>query len=519
MPHSTPSWFQERCSGVLLHPTSLPGPHGVGDLGPAAFQFVEKLAEWHQTLWQVLPLGPVGFGYSPYQSPSAFAINPMLISPEKLVDAGWLVPETLEALEPLPAEAAQFAEAEARKAQLLREAFVQFQQNRSDSDQQAWTQWCEEQAFWLEDYAAFMVLKELHGEGSWTQWPEGSRKRRITAMRTFRTEQAEALDFQRFVQWVGFEQWHALKEHANQRGIRIIGDLPIFVSHESADVWAHPELFELDASGQPTVIAGVPPDYFSETGQRWGNPLYCWDKLAKTGFLWWRQRLGSLLSQFDLIRIDHFRGFESYWEIPVSEPTAIRGHWKPGPGFSFFKRVQQDLGKLPVIAEDLGLITPEVHALRQQCEFPGMKILQFAFSDPDNLYLPHNIQGTDSVAYTGTHDNDTLLGWFRTLEASQREFLNHYLSRDVHEDNVCYELIRTTWATTAQLALVPLQDLLGLETEARMNTPGTVGGANWRWRYQEGDLERVPADWLRLITRTYSRKPVTPPSPEGPAEE
>ncbi len=513
------SWLQERCSGVLLHPTSLPGPHGLGDLGPAAFQFVEKLAEWNQTLWQVLPLGPVGYGFSPYQSPSAFALNPLLISLEKLAETGWLPAETLEALEPLPAGAAHFAEAEVRKTRLLRTAFDGFLETGTAADQQAWRQWCEEQAYWLEDYAAFMVLKELHGEGSWTQWPEGSRKRRITAMRTFRNEQAEALDFQRFVQWVGAEQWQALKQHANQLGVRIIGDLPIFVSHESADVWAHPELFELDDSGQPNVIAGVPPDYFSETGQRWGNPLYRWDKLAKTGFLWWRQRLGSLLSQFDLIRIDHFRGFESYWEIPASEPTAMNGSWKPGPGFAFFKRVQQDLGKLPVIAEDLGLITEEVHALRQQCAFPGMKILQFAFSDPDNLYLPHNITGADSVAYTGTHDNDTLLGWFRTLETPEREFLNHYLSRDLHEENVCYELIRTTWSTTAQLALVPLQDLLGLDTTARMNTPGTVGGSNWRWRYQEGDLERVPADWLRLITRTYGRLPKPATLPEDRAGE
>lgn len=511
---SAPPTLQHRASGVLLHPTSLPGPHGVGDLGPQAHRFVEQLAEWSQTLWQVLPLNPVGFGYSPYQSPSAFAINPMLISPEALVKEGWLEAEVLEALPALPEGTADLEAAEVRKADLLRQASEVFREHASQEARSTYQRWCQENEFWLEDYIAFAVLKELHAGAHWTSWPEGSRHRRISAMRAFRQDHEASLEEQRFIQWQAAHQWETLRAHARKHGVRLIGDLPIFVSDDSADVWAHPDLFELDEAGHPQVVAGVPPDYFSETGQRWGNPLYRWSRMARDGYRWWRERLSLLLTQFDIVRIDHFRGFEAYWEIPASEPTAIQGLWKPGPGSAFFKRIRKELGALPIIAEDLGLITPEVHALRTACGFPGMKVLQFAFSDPQNAYLPHNYEGPDAVVYPGTHDNDTTLGWFRKLDPEQREFLNHYFSRDLQEQSICYEMIRMAWASNACLAISPLQDLLGCDSEARMNTPGTVGGSNWRWRLREGEVAGVQGDWLKHITRIYGRAEVPEQLPE-----
>jgi len=499
---------RQRASGILLHPTSLPSPFGIGDLGPAAYEFVDFLAKAKQQVWQMLPLNPVGFGESPYQCLSAFAGNEWLISPEKLVEAGWLTGAEL----PLSAVNRQdpacidFPQIKLWKETLFRLAFARFTQQEETAEYQNFIQAAEE---WLPDYALFAALKKKFRGLPWNQWDRGIRLREAAAMDYYRQELAAEIAYQKFLQFVFWQQWQEVKIYASHRCIRLLGDVPLFMAHDSADVWANPELFQLDAVGNPAKVAGVPPDYFSDSGQLWGNPLYDWEQQAQDDYRWWRRRLAWLHTLFDSIRIDHFRGFEAYWEIPAGESTAVKGRWVPGPGSTFFAVLEKYLGKLPLVAEDLGVITPSVNKLKHRFGYPGMKVLQFSFGDgqsaPD---FPHNT-GCNTIAYTGTHDNDTLLGWYQKLVSTeprlQRIILDHLARLQADSDKsdagVCEQLIRLTYQSQADTVILPLQDVLGLDTTARMNIPGTVGG-NWCWRLQPGMLtDEIAArllNWTRL---------------------
>jgi 4-alpha-glucanotransferase len=498
----------ERASGVLLHPTSLPGPYGIGDIGPSAFQFVDWLADSGCKLWQILPLGPTGYGDSPYQCFSAFAGNPYLISPDYLLRDDLLHPDDLVATPDFPANKVDFGQIIPWKLNLLERAFIRFKSAplpmRHEFDR-----FCAENVSWLPDYALFMALKEANGGGAWGGWPESLRKRDPDALAGASKRHADAVERYTFYQFAFFRQWSALREHAHQRGLQIIGDIPIFVAYDCADVWAHPELFYLDASGQPTVVAGVPPDYFSRTGQLWGNPLYRWDVLKNREYDWWISRFRATLKQVDIVRLDHFRGFAGYWEIPAGSKTAESGRWVSGPGEDFLSAVEAGLGDasngysagLPIIAEDLGEITPDVIELRDQFELPGMKILQFAFTGPDNAFLPHNYPA-HCVTYTGTHDNDTALGWYETAPEHERDFARRYLDTD--GSNFAWELTRAVWASVAVYAIAPMQDLLGLGTEARMNFPSKPGG-NWGWRVSWDELGQELQGHLRELNYLYLR--------------
>jgi len=494
-----------RSSGILLHPTSLPGKHGIGDFGTAAYKFVDLLANLKQSLWQVLPLCPVADGYSPYQSPSAFAGNPLLISLALLQDEGYLLLEELGNIPDFSLDFLNFAEVEIWKTGRLRQAFQNFENNATELQINNFDHWCISQAFWLDDFATFASMKIISGGLIWSEWPEKWRLRESEEIQLFREKHALEISFHKFVQWQFFKQWSSLRKYANQQGIKIIGDLPIFVAYDSTEVWANPELFELDENQQLSAVAGVPPDYFSETGQHWGNPLYRWNEMRKDGYSWWKNRLRFSLEQFDIVRIDHFRGFENYWEIPSSAATAAEGKWKEGPGFAFFEEMKKELGDLPIIAEDLGLITTDVNVLREKCGFPGMKVLQFAFSDENNSYLPHNYKSSNTVVYTGTHDNNTTLGWYRELGDMERERLRAYLNKDVKEDSVCYDLIKLAWSSNADIALAPLQDLLNLGGECRMNLPGTAGGKNWVWRCRTEPMNDLKLHWIFQLTEKYGR--------------
>lgn len=492
-----------RASGLLLHPTSLPGRFGIGDLGPEAYRFVDFLQAAGQTLWQILPLGPTGYGDSPYQCFSAFAGNPLLISPELLVEEGLLDKEALEQVPAFPQERVDYGAVERWKNTILRQASARFFLQRPSLLFGEFEAWCRQEAGWLEDYALFMALKEAHNGAPWTAWAPELAQRRPAALQRARQDLEGAVRVHRFIQFTFFRQWKALRQYAKARGVRIIGDIPIFVAHNSADVWAHPELFFLDEAGQPTVVAGVPPDYFSPTGQRWGNPLYRWDRMAEDGYAWWVQRVRKALELVDMVRIDHFRGFEAYWEVPAAEETAIHGRWVPGPGMAFFEALQAHLGTLPVIAEDLGLITPAVEQMRDACGFPGMKILQFAFgSGPDNPYLPHNYTTPRCVVYTGTHDNDTTAGWFSQIPPAERAYVCRYLHSDGRE--IHWDMIRLAMLSIAEMAVVPVQDVLGLGSEARMNLPGRPHG-NWAWRCPAGALTDEIAGRLRQLAQDYGR--------------
>lgn len=494
-----------RASGILLHPSSLPGPWGIGDLGPMAYRFVDFLAAAGQTLWQVLPLGPTGYGDSPYQCFSAFAGNPLLINIDDLIDHGLVTSaEARAALGGLPGDRVDFGALIPAKQALLRSSFERFRSRHGTRFHQAYTAFCAANAEWLADYALFMAIKEAQGGGSWHNWRPELRDRRPVALEWARRELAGVIEYHQYVQFLFFRQWQALKEYANQRGVLIIGDVPIFVADDSADVWANRDLFFLDANGMPTVVAGVPPDYFSATGQRWGNPLYRWEKMAASGYRWWVARMRQAFTLYDVLRLDHFRGFEAYWEVPASAPTAIEGRWAPGPGADLFKTLQAELGDLPIIAEDLGLITPEVDALRLAFDLPGMKVLQFAFGDDaTNPYLPHNYTA-NYVVYTGTHDNDTSVGWFTTLDANTRAAVLTYLGRDEQTVDIAWDLMRLGLASVANYAITPLQDVLRLGSEARMNTPGRLGG-NWAWRCPAEALSEELARQLRQLTRAYGR--------------
>jgi 4-alpha-glucanotransferase len=493
----------QRASGVLLHPTSLPGGHGIGDLGPEATKFVDFLVAARQQWWQVLPLGPTGYGDSPYQSFSAFAGNPLLIDLCGLVKQGWLDEQALEGA-PANDGPVDFGAVVTFKQKALRLAYAGFQIKAGGADREAFAAFCREQAAWLDDYALFMALKDAHGGQCWNQWEPALATRQKAALTKAKKAHADAIGYYQFSQWDFARQWGELKAHANQRGERLIGDLPIFVAYDSADAWSNRELFYLDAEGNPTVVAGVPPDYFSETGQLWGNPLYRWDVMAKKNYAWWVARVRQALALYDLIRIDHFRGFEAYWEVPAGEDTAINGRWVKGPEGKLFKALQKALGAdLPIIAEDLGLITPEVEALRDGFKLPGMKILQFSWSDPSNAYLPHNYV-PNCVAYTGTHDNDTTRGWFDDAPEAERDFALKYLRTD--EEGFTWAMIREVLASVACLAVVPAQDLLDLGSEARMNMPATASG-NWAWRVGPDDLTPAIAARLADFTVMFGRTP------------
>ncbi len=488
----------ERSSGILLHPTSLPGPYGIGDLGPQAHRFVDWLAGAGCKLWQVLPLGPTGYGDSPYQCFSAFAGN--FLMRDGLLHANDLVERTH-----FPANQVDYGAVIPWKLNLLERAFTRFSASPDPALQKAFEVFCAENASWLEDYGLFMAIKESHGGGSWENWPAPLRRREPQALAEAQKTLTEHVSRFMFYQFLFFRQWHALKTNANEHGIRIIGDIPIFVAYDSADVWAHPDLFFLDNDRRPTVVAGVPPDYFSPTGQLWGNPLYRWDVHQNTGYKWWLERFQAILKMVDLVRLDHFRGFAGYWEIPAGSPTAETGRWVPGPGADFFKSVQkvfspggveepalnrnpehsEGVGEgLPIIAEDLGVITPDVDDLRTSFNLPGMKVLQFAFTAPDNPFLPHHYP-QNCVVYTGTHDNDTARGWFEAASGETRDFACRYLNTDGRD--FAWDLIRAAWSSVAVYSLSPMQDLLDLGTEARMNYPSRPSG-NWGWRMDENAL-------------------------------
>jgi len=495
-----------------LHPTSLPGRFGIGDLGEEAYRFVDFLANSGQQIWQVLPLGPTGFGDSPYQCFSAFAGNPLLISPEKLAEEGLLSPADLRDAPSFPAHRVDYGPVIEFKKALLRKSFEQFRGGATPTQREEVEAFCEQHRGWIYNYALFMALKDAHGGAVWNTWDPNIAARKPEAMNRWKQALSESILFHTYVQVQFFKQWSELKHYANARGIHVIGDLPIFVAHDSADVWAHPDLFFLDKQGQPTVVAGVPPDYFSATGQLWGNPLYRWDVLAQRGYDWWIERFKQAFAMVDRVRLDHFRGFEAYWEVPAMEKTAVRGRWVKGPGADLFNALKKALGALPIIAEDLGVITPEVTALREQFGFPGMKVLQFAFTGPENTYLPHHFT-QNLVVYTGTHDNDTAVGWFTgSSTPEERVYALKYLGTDGSQ--IHWDLIRLAFASVADAAIVPLQDVLGLDTEARMNFPSRASG-NWSWRYTPDGLTDEVGEKLGDLTVIYGRGGK---HPEGTAE-
>ena len=493
-----------RSSGILLHPTSLPGRYGIGDLGEWAYRFVDWLVANGQSVWQVLPLGPTSYGDSPYQTLSTFAGNPNLISLDGLVAEGWLTHDDLADLPDFPADRVDYGWVIPYHNQKLTQAYERFTAHADAERQAAFDAWCAENAYWLDDFALFAALKDHHGGRPWVEWEAGVALRDPAALDEARRVHAARIADHRFRQWVFFRQWLALKHYANEKGVRFFGDIPIFVAHDSADVWANRDEYALDAKGYPTVIAGVPPDYFSATGQRWGNPLYRWNVMKARGYRWWIRRFQAVLSLVDYIRVDHFRGFEAYWEIPAEEETAINGEWVPGPGADLFRVVKDSLGDLPIIAEDLGVITEGVEKLRDDFGLPGMKVLHFAWSDPKNPYLPHN-HTPNSVVYSGTHDNNTTLGWWANdVDEDTRRFMAEYLGEEIRDPVLT--LLRVGMRSVAHTFVAPLQDVLGLGAEARMNTPGQPAG-NWTWRFTPEMLETRANNRLAHLTWLYQRRP------------
>ncbi len=497
----------ERSSGILLHPTSLPGRYGIGDLGDAAYQFIDFLVESHQLAWQILPLGPTGYGDSPYQSFSAFAGNPMLISPDSLVKDGYLPASAVAKVPDFDDSRVEFGRVIPYKTDLLKQAWAHYQANGTKKQQASFNQFCADNQSWLDDYGLFMALKEYHADiagGVWNEWPKDIAQRQPKAINSWGEKLADRVALSKFMQFLFYEQWLALRRYANERSIRIIGDAPIFVAYDSVDVWANPELFYLNPDGSATVIAGVPPDYFSETGQRWGNPLYRWQKMAENGYAWWTARLQAVFKQVDIVRLDHFRGFDAYWEIPGTEPTAVKGRWVKGPGIPFFEAMREKLGQLPIIAEDLGVITPAVTELRDSFDFPGMKILQFAFGGEQNsAFLPHKF-GSNCVVYTGTHDNETTVGWYQNASDEERDHVRRYLG--VNGFDIAWSLIRAALASVADTAIIPLQDCMKLDNSARMNFPGKTGGF-WQWRFTPELLTEEIGQRLGELSKLYDRIP------------
>jgi 4-alpha-glucanotransferase len=503
----------QRAAGILLHPTSLPGPHGIGELGPEATAFLDFLKETGQGLWQVLPLGPTGYGDSPYQCFSAFAGNPLLVSLDLLRDQGLLSAAELKSASQFPEREVDYGPVIEVKRSLLAKAFAAFERKAEAKRREALEEFVKDHAAWIGEFALFMALKRAHGGAAWTTWGRALANREGEALGKARRELAREIREVQFEQWLFFEQWAGVRRQARERGIRIMGDIPIFVAHDSADVWANPRIFHLAADGRPSFQAGVPPDYFSATGQLWGNPLYRWGALARTGYAWWIDRFRAVLALVDLVRLDHFRGFEACWQVAGDAETAVDGQWVKGPGAPFFEALRAALRDLPIVAEDLGVITPEVEALRDGLGFPGMAILQFAFgSDAQaNGFLPHNYT-QNKVVYTGTHDNDTIVGWWtggvgdstRTAAGVEKEHERALAYCGGDGSEVHWDFIRTLLVSVADTAVVPLQDVLGAGSAARMNLPGR-GHGNWRWRYAASDLTPEIRKRLRAITEGSGR--------------
>ena len=503
MTKSKPTLFQNRGAGVLLHPTSLPGPCGIGDLGPAARAWVDALAQAKQQWWQTLPLAPTGFADSPYQCLSTFAGNPNLISPEDLVEDG-LLRRGAAAGRSFDTRRVDFGAAAPFKSKLLARAWDNFRRGGARRLKAEFEKFCAQEKSWLRDFALFMALKEAHGGASWFEWEPELVARKPAAMARAGKSLADAVRQHEFLQFLFFRQWRALKAYANAHGVKLIGDIPIFVSGDSADVWSHPQEFLLDERRRPKVVAGVPPDYFSKTGQLWGNPHYDWKAMKRNGYAWWIARVRAMLRMVDVARVDHFRGFEAAWQVPGGDATAQRGRWAKGPGADLFNALRAALGPLPIIAEDLGFITPAVDALRTRFHFPGMKILQFAFGGTSaNRFLPHHYE-RNTIVYTGTHDNDTTRGWYATASRKEHALLRRYVGRSCDGRNVSWELMRLAWSSVADLAIAPLQDVLNLGTEARMNFPGQASGW-WRWRFTQNQLTGAVVDRLGEMTEVYDR--------------
>jgi 4-alpha-glucanotransferase len=497
--------MKRRCSGILLHISSLPSAYGIGDLGPEAYRWADFLAETEQGIWQILPLNPTDLvhGNSPYQSVSAFAGNPLLISPELMVRDGFLAQSDIENTPGYQAGPIDYPAVIAGKERMLRVAYERFKQ-REKTD--AYQRFCAENASWLDDFALFTALKEHFPGRPWTEWPQELRDRRPETLGSMKQELRDALERGTFLQYVFFEQWHALKAYCNRRGIQLFGDIPIYVIHESADVWTNPEVFALDDERRPTHVAGVPPDYFSETGQLWGNPVYRWEVLRERGYAWWIQRVEQNLKLFDLIRVDHFRGLVGYWVVPAGETNAVSGRWVEAPAEDLLNALVRRFAHLPIIAEDLGVITPDVREIMHRFNLPGMKVLLFAFGGdlPTNPYIPHNLP-SNCVLYTGTHDNNTARGWFeREATPETRERLFRYLGREIPAEDIHRELIRLGMMSVANTLIIPMQDILGLGEEARMNRPATTEG-NWRWRLLPEQLTPSLRDMLRGMTELYGR--------------
>ncbi|HEX8174849.1 MAG TPA: 4-alpha-glucanotransferase [Pyrinomonadaceae bacterium] len=513
-----------RSSGILLHPTSLPGRYGVGELGLEAYSFIDALHEARQSLWQVLPLGPTGYGDSPYQSFSAFAGNTLLVSLDILAREGLLAEEELRDAPLFAEDRVDFGGVIDFKSAQLERAYTRFKQSGGESLRRSFKVFQDYAASWLDDYALFRAIKNQQDGKVWSDWDTELALRDEAALEKTRMELADEIEAQEFYQFLFFRQWAALKKYANQKGVSIVGDVPIFVSYDSADVWTHPDLFKLDEQGKPIVVAGVPPDYFSATGQLWGNPIYDWARMREDKFSWWAERVSASFELMDILRIDHFRGFAATWEIPAGHETAVNGRWVDVPGRELFSTLRERFGSdLPIIAENLGLITPDVERLRREFGFPGMRILQFGFSsDAENKFLPHSYEHED-VAYTGTHDNDTTVGWFnaeegvgstRTAEQIEKEqaYCLKYLDTDGRE--IHWDFIRAVFASVADIAIIPLQDVLGLGTEARMNLPASTNG-NWNWRFRRGDLKSGMLARLAELSATYGRN--LPPKDEAGA--
>ena len=501
-----------RATGILLHPTSFPARGGIGDFGPAAYEFADFLASARQGLWQVLPLGPPANGNSPYSSTSAFAGNPLLISLERLADRGWLGSSELAGLRH-EAGAIDYEEVFQRKSPMLEKAARTFLKSTPGSARSRFERFCAGNAWWLEDFVLFDVLRERNHRRCWKEWPRSLARREVAALSTARNDLNAEMDLRRVIQFFFYEQWHALRRYCAQRSIRVVGDIAIFVAYDSADVWAHCDLFRLRKDDlEPEAVSGVPPDAFSATGQRWGTPLYDWDAIRKRGYDWWIDRLRWGTETCDYIRLDHFRGFDQFWEIPANDTTAVNGRWVDGPKYELFNKLRDELGGLPFFAEDLGHITPEVHALRERHQIPGTAVLQFGFADAGaHVYLPHRLT-SDRVVYTGTHDNDTTLGWWKSgVSESERRAIQSYVGPC--EDGIHWALIRLAQESVASLAVVPLQDVLGLGSEARLNTP-SVSEGNFRWRYQPGSLTRALAEKLAALAEVTDRVPPPMPVPQ-----
>jgi len=502
-----------RGSGILLHPTSLPGDFGIGDLGPEAFKFVDMLAEAKQRYWQILPLGPTGFGDSPYQCFSAFAGNTLIISPERLIDDGLITEADLADMPEFVAHKVDFGSVYEWKNRLLPKAYAGFHHITSVDLRGKFETFCRENAFWLDDYALFRSIKAGQGQKAWYEWPDPLKLREAGALAAAADQLYDEIQAEKFYQFLFFRQWSAVKEYANRKGISIIGDIPIFVAADSADVWCNQKKFKLNADGTAKVVAGVPPDYFSKTGQLWGNPIYDWDAMRRDDYRWWVARVHSTFQSVDVVRIDHFRGFAASWEVPGGDKTAENGRWVDVPGKELFTALRRSLGDLAIIAEDLGVITPDVEDLRDGFGYPGMRILQFAFGgDAKNHDLPHNYI-KNCVAYTGTHDNDTTVGWFNSQAGAgstrdtnditrEHDYCLKYLDSDGSE--IHWDFIRAVWASVADTAITPLPDLLGIGTEGRMNLPASDSG-NWHWRMTEDSVSDEIVLRLKELTETYGR--------------